>query len=163
MKNIIVKITRNYKQAFFALLAAVIFMQAHGAAAQTTTAQKTEPASAAAKRALADIDYAKVGKIKDARMRKAYEQSYKALRAVAGNKSKSREAALIKEFDRTVKNLKALPQPTGGGMQECDNTYDLCMEQCKLINGVCEQCGWGQNLCYLVKLGIEMTKNPELP
>ena len=158
MKQTIVKITRNYKQVFLFLLAAVIFVQAHAVKAQTAPVQNTnsESASTAAKRALAKIDSRSFSKIKDARMRKALEQSYKALKAVADNKSKSREDRLIEAFDRTIKDLKTLPQPTGGGTQECDSGYDTCIEVCKNTPGSdCKQCGWGQNLCYLVKLAID--------
>jgi hypothetical protein len=136
-------------------------MQTLDVMAQTAAPQKMELKSAAsAKRALADMDSRSFSKIKDERMRKAIQQSHKALKAVASNKSEAKEAKLMEEFNRTITNLKALPQPTGGGTQACDKGYDDCILTCSNTPGAdCKQCGWGQNLCYLVKLGMEQAQS----
>jgi hypothetical protein len=163
MKQILVKIIKNYKTAFVFLLV-ICGMQTLGVNAQTALARGADlESSTVAKRTLVGIDSRKFVKIKDARMQKAVQQSYNALKAVANNKSKAREAGLMADFDRTIKDLKALPQPTGGGLQECDNSYALCIELCGETGFDCKLCGIGQNGCYLTKLAIEMTKDPNDP
>ncbi len=163
MNQIFVKMLKNYKPAFF-ILFVILGMQTLGATAQTAPARLAQPEPATeAKRVLTGIEARNFARIKDARMRKAIQQSYKALKAIADNKSKDREARLMDEFERTVKDLKAMPQGGGANLQECDDAYARCMEICKEIGSNCKLCGIGQNGCYLNKLAIEMTKNPNLP
>lgn len=161
MKQIIVNIVTNYKSALVILLVALIGLQTLVAFAQATPNENAELESAtAAKRVLARIQPRNFARIKDARMRNAVEQSYKALKVVAKNNSKAREAGVMAEFDRTIKDLKSLPQPTNNNFQECDDSYSRCMELCKLTGSDCKLCGLSQNGCYLNRLAIEITKNP---
>lgn len=164
MKQNITKIMTNYKLALVALLVALVAIQAPvfvaTVAAQTASAADEELKSALpAKRALTRVDERSLGKIKDERMRSAIQRSYKALKALASNKSPAREAKLVAEFDQTIKALKAFPQPDPTTYQQCDSQYEVCLEICKEIGG-CNMCGLVQNACYLTKLAAEWTKDP---
>ncbi len=163
MKRNIIKIMKNYKLALVALLVALVIQAASASAfvaAQTTSVENNELKSArSAKRALTRVDERKIGKIKDDRMRSAMQRSYAALKAVANNKSTTLEAKLVAEFDKTIKALKAFPQPDPTNFEACDNQYEICIEICKEIGG-CDMCGILQNECYYVRLAALWTKDP---
>lgn len=163
MKQILVKIIKNYKTAFV-LFFVIVGMQMIGVNAQTAPARNADlESSIVAKHILVGIDSRDFVKIQDANAQKAVQQSYSALKAVANNKSKAREAGLMADFDRTIKDLKTLPQPTAGGLQECDNSYTLCKELCVETGYDCKLCGISQNGCYLTKLASEAAKGPNDP
>ena len=166
MRNKLFSIVRHFKPALLVLFVALVAAQTSGAgagvAAQTAPARKAElETAAAAKRALAELGTRDFGRVKDARMRAAGLRAVAALKAVANNTSRAREAALVAQFDRSILNLKALPQPAGLGLQECDKSYETCIELCKRTGGDCKLCGIGQNGCYLVRLAIEMAQEKD--
>lgn len=167
--NNLLETAQNFKSALLILLVALVGMQtpAGEGFARTQTAQTTLSAelksSTEAKRLLADIGARDFKRTKDARLRAAAGRALDALKAVAKNTSKGREAALLAKFDRTIKDLKSLSKPTAADTRECDAHYTRCIELCKETGGNCELCGIEQNGCYLTKLSIEMTKDPNDP
>lgn len=165
MRNNLLLIVKHFKPALLILFVALVGAQTSGAsglgAPQTAPAQKAELETAAtAKRALTELGARDFARVKDARMRAAGLRAVAALKAVANNKSQAREAALVAQFDRSIRNLKALPQPAGLSLQMCDQYYDTCKEACK-ESGDCKQCDLGVNGCYLVRLAIEMAQEKD--
>ena len=158
-----------FKSASIILFVALVCGQAldAGALAQTQTAPTTLKAdlksSAEAKRALSNIGTRDFKRVKDARLRDATSRALAALKAIASNTSTAREATLVANFARSMKTLKGLAQPGSTNFEECDKGYELCIELCKETGGNCDLCGISQNGCYLNKLAIEMTKNPDDP
>ncbi|HEY9404541.1 MAG TPA: hypothetical protein VIQ24_17925 [Pyrinomonadaceae bacterium] len=169
MQKSIIKITNHFKLASIILFVAVIGgnMLDAGALAQRQAAPSTFKAelksSAEAKRALSGIDSRDFKRIKDARLREASSRALAALKAIANNNSAAREATLAANFARSIKTLKTLAQPNSTAIEECDKGYERCIELCKETGGNCDLCGISQNGCYLNKLAIEMTKNPDDP
>lgn len=166
MRNKLFSIVRHFKLTLLVLFVALVAAQTSGAsgvgAAQTAPARKAELESAAtAKRALAELGTKDFARVKDARLRVAALRAVTTLKAVANNTSRSREATLVAQLDRSILNLKALPQPAGMSLQACDKSYETCMELCKETGGDCKLCGIGQNGCYLVRLAIEMAQEKD--
>lgn len=163
------KFAKHFKLASIALFVALIGGQAfsEGARAQTQAAPgalKAElKSSAEAKRALSNMGARDFKRVKDGRLRDAASRAHAALKAVANNTSSAREATLVANFARSIKTLKALAQPGSTAIEECDKGYERCIELCKETGGNCDLCGISQNGCYLNKLAIEMTKNPDDP
>jgi hypothetical protein len=150
-------IVKHFKPALLVLFIVLAGAQTPGAegygVAQTAPARRAElETSAAAKRALADLGSKDLRRAKDARLRTASLRAVAALKAIADNTSKAREAALVANLDRAILTLKALPQPPSMSMQACDSSYKTCMELCKETGGDCKLCGIGQNGCYLNEL-----------
>lgn len=165
MRNNLFSIARHFKPALLVLFVALVGAQTAGAGgpgtAQTAPAQRAGLASATeAKRILAELGTNDFARVKDARMRAAGIRAVAALKAVANNTSRAREAALVTQFDRSIRNLKALPQPAGLSLQMCDQYYETCKEACK-ESGDCKQCDIGVNGCYLVRLAIEMAQEKD--
>lgn len=169
MQKHMVTIVKNFNLPLVVLFVALIGVQTlntgGSAMAQTASARKADlESSVKAKCILAGLGSRDFKRVKDARMRDAGGRALAALRAIADNTSKTREAALADDFERTIKDLKALPgQPTAADTRECDQYYELCMEICKEIGSDCKLCGIGQNGCYLTKLVAEATKLPNDP
>lgn len=169
MQKSTIKIAKHFKFASIILVVALQGGQTFnaGALAKTQTASSTLKAeltsSAEAKRALSNIGSRDFKRIKDARLRDASSRALAALKAIASNNSKAREATLAANFARSIKTLKTLAQPNSTTFEECDKSYELCIELCKETGGNCDLCGISQNGCYLNKLAIEMTKNPDDP
>ena len=161
MRNNLFAIARHFKPALLVLSVALVAAQTSGAsgvgAAQTARRAELETASAA-KRALAELGSNDFARATDARMRSAALRAVAALKAVANNRSKAREATLVAQLDRSILNLKALPQPAAMGLQECDSSYSTCIELCKETGGDCKLCGIAQNGCYLLKLAIAIAQ-----
>jgi hypothetical protein len=165
VRNNLFSIAKHFKPALLVVFVALVAAQTSGASGfgtpQTAPARTAElETAAAAKRALAEIGSNDFARVKDARMRAAGLRAVAALKAVAKNTSRAREAALVTQFDRSIRNLKALPQPAGLSLQMCDKDYDTCKELCK-TTGDCKQCDWGINLCYLVRLSIDMAQEKD--
>lgn len=160
---------KHFKLASIILFVALVGGQVldAGALAQTRAGSGTLKAelksSAEAKRALSNIGTRDLKRVKDARLRDASSRALAALKAIASNNSAAREATLVANFARSIKTLKALAQPGSTNFEECDKGYELCIELCKETGGNCDLCGISQNGCYLNKLAIEMTKNPDDP
>jgi hypothetical protein len=169
MQKSIIKITRRFKLASVVLFLALSSGQTLdvNAFAKTQVASTTVKAdlksSAEAKRALSDIGSRDFKRVKDARLRDASTRALAALKAIANNTSKAREATLAANFARSINTLKKLAQPNSTTIEECDKGYERCIELCKETGGNCDLCGISQNGCYLTKLAIEMTKNPQDP
>jgi len=167
--NSLSETAKNFKSALLILLVVLGGGHALGARAfaQTQTAPTALKAelksSTEAKRVLADIGSRDFKRAKDARLRAAANRALDALKAVAKNTSPEREAILLDKFDRTMKDLKSLSKPTAADTRECDAHYERCLEICKEIGSNCKLCGIEQNGCYLTKLSIEMTKDPNDP
>jgi hypothetical protein len=165
--NSFLETAKNFRSALLLLL--VLLGGGHllgsRAFAQTAPAAlKAElKSSTEAKRVLADIGSRDFKRTKDAKLRAAAGRALDALKAVAKNTSPDREAILLAKFDRTMKDLKSLSKPTAADTRECDAHYLRCIEICKEIGSNCKLCGIEQNGCYLTKLAIEMTKNPDDP
>lgn len=165
MRNNLLLIVKHFKPALLILFVVLVGAQTSGAsglgAPQTAPARKAElETAAAAKQALAELGSNDFARVKDARMRAAGLRAVAALKAVANNTSRTREAALVTQFDRSIRNLKALPQPAGLSLQMCDKSYETCKELCK-ESGNCKQCELGINGCYLVRLAIEMAQEKD--
>jgi hypothetical protein len=160
------KFAKHFKLASIILFVALVGGQTlnTGALAQTQagpSAIKAElKSSAEAKRALANMGTRDFKRVKDAKLRDASSRSLAALKAIANNTSRAREATLVANFARSIKNLKTLAQPNSTSIEECDKGYERCIELCKETGGNCDLCGISQNGCYLTKLAIEMTKDP---
>ena len=169
MQKSMSKIVKSFKLASLILFVALVGAQplGTGARAQTQAAASTVRAelasSAEAKRALSDIGTRDFKRVKNSRLRDASTRALAALRALANNTSRAREATLAANFARSVKTLKGLAQPGSTSIEECDKGYERCIELCKETGGNCDLCGISQNGCYLTKLAIEMTKNPQDP
>ena len=165
LKNI-AKIAKRFRLASLMLFVALVGGQTLDAAAlaRTQAAPSTLKAelksSVEAKRVLSDIGTRDFKRVKDAKLRDASSRSLAALKAIANNTSKAREATLVANFARSIKTLKGLAQPGSTTFEECDKGYELCIELCKETGGNCDLCGFGQYGCYLNKLAIEMTKDP---
>ena len=165
MRNNLFSLAKHFKPALLVLF--VAFVAAHTSVAGGAGAPQTAPVrkaeletAAAAKRTLAELGSNDFARVKDSRMRAAGLRAVAALKAVANNNSRAREAALVAQFDRSIRNLKALPQPAGLSLQMCDQYFDTCKEACK-ESGDCKQCDLGVNGCYLVRLAIEMAQEKD--
>lgn len=169
MRENVSKIVGRFSSASVILFVMLVCGHAliSGALAKTQGAASTLKAdlesSAEAKRALANIGLRNFKRVKDAKLRDASTRALAALKAIANNTSKAREATLAANFARSIKTLKALAQPGSTSIEECDKGYERCIELCKETGGNCDLCGISQNGCYLTKLAIEMTKNPNDP
>jgi hypothetical protein len=169
MQKSIINITKHFKPASLILFLALVGAQTInvGAFVKTQDASTTLKAelksSAEAKRALSNIGTQDFKRVKDARLRNASTRALAALKAIANNTSQAREATLAANFARSIKTLKTLAQPNSTSIEECDKGYERCIELCKETGGNCDLCGISQNGCYLTKLAIEMTKNPNDP
>lgn len=169
MQKIIVNIAKHFKLASIILLVALVGGQMFnaGALAQTQAASSTLKAelksSAEAKRALSNMGSRNFKGVRDARLRDASSRAHAALKAIAGNTSKAREATLLANFARSIKTLKGLAQPGSSSFEACDNDYERCIEICKEIGSDCNLCELGINGCYLNKLTMEMSKDPLEP
>jgi hypothetical protein len=169
MQQSIFKIKKHYKPASFVLFLALVgglalnvgaFVNAQVA---STTLKAELKSSAEAKRALADIGTRDFKRVKNAKVRDASTRALAALKAVANNTSKAREATLIANFARSIKTLKGLAQPGSSNFESCDNDYERCIEICKEIGSDCNLCELGINGCYLNRLAMEASKNPNDP
>lgn len=153
MQKNIFKIVKSYKLALIVLVVALIGVQTLNAGAvgipRTVPEQCELESSGVAKRSLAKLGSKDPNRIKDARARAAAQRSFTALKAVASNTTKAREASLIASFNRTIMDLKALPPHKNPVVEKCDNQYELCIEICKEIGSNCDLCSIGQNSCYL--------------
>lgn len=169
MQKNIIKFTKRFTLASIILLVALAGGQVldAGALAQTQAAPSTLKAelksSAEAKRALSDIGARDFKRIRNARLRDASSRSLAALKAIAANTSKAREATLVANFARSIKTLKGLAQAGSTNFEACDNDYERCIEICKEIGSDCNLCDLGLNGCYLNKLTMEMSKDPNDP
>jgi hypothetical protein len=169
MSKNIIEIAKHFKPASLILFIAVIGGQMLnvGAAAQTQAASSTLKAelksSAEAKRALSNIGTRDFKRIKNVRVREASSRALAALKAIANNTSRAREATLTANFARSIKTLKGLAQSGSTNFEACDNDYERCIEICKEIGSDCNLCELGQNGCYLNKLTMEMSKDPNDP
>lgn len=167
--NNFLEIAKNFKSALLILL--VVLGVGHTLGSRAFAQTQTAPAalkaelksSTEAKRVLADIGARDFKRAKDARLRAAAGRALDALKAVAKNTSPEREAILLAKFNRSMKDLKSLSKPTAADTRECDAHYTRCIEICKEIGSNCELCGIEQNGCYLTKLSIEMTRDPNDP
>ncbi len=159
--NYSTKIAKNFKLALATMLVALVGLQAFTmgsarsfAAPQAKPAQTGElPSATEAKRALARISSANIAKIKDARQRDAVQRGYDAIKAVANNNSKEREAALIADVHRTALVLRGLPQPKGAAIHKCEQTYEHCKELCGRNGGDCKLCDLGNDMCFISEWG----------
>jgi hypothetical protein len=154
MQTNIVKIVKSFKIASLVLFVALTGAQTLNAGSfGKTPARGAELETATeAKRALANLGSQDFKRVKDARLREAAVRALDALKAVARNTSKAREAALVAEFARSIGVLKGLPQPTAMSLQMCDESYKRCAELCRLTGANCDLCGISQNGCYLNEL-----------
>jgi hypothetical protein len=170
--NNFIKAGKNFKLALVAVLLAFVGVLATGTSytrsfaaiqtaggAQASGEQKT--AVAAAKRGVAEIDPRSFAKIKDARKRSMAQRSYNALKAIADNTSKPREASLIANFNRTIGVLKAAP-PKTATFEACDRGYEFCKENCA-TDFSCEFCQIVNGDCYLVQWAAYYAKEDALP
>lgn len=170
MQKNIVKIAKHLRPASLILFVAlVVGGQTLNVAAytQTQAASATVRAdlksSAEAKRVLSEIGARDFKRVKDARLRVAATRALAALKAIAGNNSTAREATLVANFARSIKTLKGLAQPGTSNFESCDNDYERCIEICKEIGSDCNLCELGINGCYLNKLTMEASKDPNDP
>ena len=127
---------------------------------QASGEQKT--AVAAAKRGVAEIDPGSFARIKDAKKRSAAQRSYNALKAIAENTSKAREAGLVASFNRSIGVLKAWPPPRNANFEACDRNYEFCKENCQ-TNFTCEFCQIVNGDCYLLQWAAFYAKEDALP
>lgn len=163
---------RNFKLALVAVLLAFVGALATGmshtrsfAAPQTAggtqASGEQKTAVAAARRGVAALDPRSFAKIRDAKKRSAAQRSYNALKAIAENTSKAREAALIANFNRTIGVLKASP-PKNASFEACDKNYDFCKESCA-TDFSCEFCQIVNGDCYLNQWAAFYSKEDALP
>jgi hypothetical protein len=123
------------------------------AAQETTLAQKEESATEAARREfsrLPSTSSARLAAIKDAKLRSLAQRAFKAMKALADNHSKEKEAALVKEFDQAY---LALFNPTQkGGYQTC--TFK-CKSDAQKCQGACKKrfcgCKLGGFACFVAE------------
>ncbi len=169
MKISIIKFTKHRKAASFILFLVLAGGPALNAGAfvnaqvASTTLKAELKSSAEAKRVLADIGTRDFKRVKNAKMRDASTRALAALKAIANNTSKAREATLVANFARSIKTLKGLAQPGTTNFESCDNDYERCIEICKEIGSDCNLCELGINGCYLNRLSMEASKNPDDP
>lgn len=171
MQKYVVTIVENFKPALAVLFVAVIGIQSliAGSFAMTQTqgpsARKAElETSTEAKRALTGIGSQDFKRIKDAKLRDASVRALAALKAIAKNTSKDREAELADNFEHAINTLKALrpaSHSTAMSLHQCDASYDRCIELCKRGAGDCKLCGIAQNGCYLAKLAIDFAQEED--
>ena len=160
---------KHFKFASLILFVALVCGQTldAGAHAQTRAGSgvlKAElKSSAEAKRALSNIGTRDFKRVKDARLRDASSRALADLKAIANNTSTEREATLVANFARSIKTLKGLAQSGSTNFESCDNDYERCIEICKEIGSDCNLCELGINGCYLNKLTLEASKNPDDP
>ena len=165
MKKTMVNALRNLRPILFILFLALVGAQSSGAGGHTVA--QTAPArpaqvdiNAEAKRALDKIGSRDFKRVKDARLRAAGAHALDALKKLARNTSKAREAALLAEFNRSVDALKAAaPGPKTASLDACDHSYETCKELCK--NGGACQCEALNNLCYMTNLMIELVEGED--
>jgi hypothetical protein len=155
--NNLSKVVKNFKPALLVLVVALAGVQPLTAnsfgSARTASSPKTElPSATEAKRALAQLGSQDFSKVRDPKMRLESRQALGVLKAMASNTSKEREKELIAKLNRSILKLKGMPQPTKMSFEQCDATYERCIEMCKNGAGDCDLCGIAQNGCYLVKL-----------
>ena len=158
------RIASNLKAALLILMVVMVGLQTLGTAAyartQTAPARKGELASATeAKRILAKLGAENFSKAKDPKVRLESRKALGIFKAMAANTTKAREATLIAQLNRSIANLKALPQPRGITPQACDSVYERCIELCKEGAGNCDLCGIAQNGCYLNELAAAIGKD----
>jgi hypothetical protein len=169
MPKNICEIAKHFKLASLILFVALISGQTLniGALAQkqaASTILKAElKSSAEAKRALSNIGTRDFKRVKNAKLRDASSRALAALKAIANNTSSAREATLVANFARSIKTLKGLAQSGSTNFESCDNDYERCIEICKEIGSDCNLCELGQNGCYLNKLTMEASKDPNDP
>ena len=150
-----ITIARALKAALSALLitlvTALTFNADRFAAPQAAPMRGVELQTAAiAKRALAQLGDPNFDKIKETRARSAAQTSHLALKAVADNTVKEREATLVAAFSRAIENLKAAAgKPTAGFAEHCQNELDSCLELCRK-DGFCQPCDLKYGFCYLL-------------
>ena len=122
---------QKHIEKIFNLALVVLFLALTGAwdagafaQTQTPTATKTELESAAEpKRALETIGSQDFKRPKIAKLRDAAIRALAALKKLAKNTSKAREAALVADFDRTMEALKlVLPPAKSGGLEIATRT-----------------------------------------
>jgi hypothetical protein len=163
MRKNMVKPVKKSKPSLLVLLVVLLAVQTLNAGGlsltQTAPGQQAPPdVTAEAKRTLDKIGSLDLNRVKNGRMRAAIKRSISAVRSLASNTSKPREAALVANLARTVKDLKAL-QPKPATFEECDKGYEDCMELCKLTGGGnCDGCAGVNHLCYLMRLTIELVE-----
>jgi hypothetical protein len=163
------KFAKHFKFAPLILFVALVGGQTFNTGARSQT--QDAPAnlrgelksSSEAKRALSNIGTRDFKRIKNAKLRDASTRALAALKAIAGNTSRAREATLVANFARSVKTLKGLAQPGATNFESCDNDYERCIEICKEIGSDCNLCDLGLNGCYLNKLTMEASKDPNDP
>jgi hypothetical protein len=169
MQKNIVKIAKHLRLASLILFVALVggqtldaeaYAQKQAAPAKVKADLKS---SAEAKRVLSEIGARDFKRVKDARLRVAASRALAALKAIAANNSTAREATLIANFARSIKTLKGLAQPGTSNFESCDNDYERCIEICKEIGSDCNLCELGINGCYLNKLTMEASKDPNDP
>ena len=169
MQESIFKIKKHYKPASLILFLALVgglmlnvgaFVNAQVA---STTLKADLKSSTEAKRVLADIGTRDLKRVKNGKLREASTRALAALKAIANNTSKAREATLVANFGRSIKTLKGLAQPGSSNFESCDNDYERCIEICKEIGSDCNLCEIGINGCYLNRLTMEASKNPNDP
>jgi hypothetical protein len=156
-KNNLSKIVKSFKPGLLILVVALVGVQTLTAnsfvSARTAATRTAELASATeAKRALAQLGSQDFSKVRDPKMRLESRQALGVLKAMASNTSREREKDLIAKLNRSILNLKGMPQPKHMSLEQCDAAYERCIEMCKNGSINCDLCGIAQNGCYLVKL-----------
>ncbi len=125
----------------------------------TPTPPKTWDWAAESRRAVDTIGAKDFKRAKDRKLRDAGTRALAALKKIAKNTSKAREAALVADFDRAMQALKlVLPATKSGGLQTCDRQYEICMELCKETGGDCSLCSKANNVCYIMTLTMEQAQ-----
>jgi hypothetical protein len=155
--NKLSKIVKKFKPALLILVVALVGVQPLTAksfgSAKSASTRKAELASATeAKRALAQLGSEDFSKVRDPKMRLESRQALGILKAIASNTSKAREKDLAAKFKTSILKLKGMPQPQHMSLEQCDASYERCIEACKNGSIDCDLCGIAQNGCYLVKL-----------
>ena len=142
----------------FLVICALMFTSAVAAfsdlpnAGQTTTLAQ-ESATDAARREFSRLPSKsgeRLAAIKDAKLRAQAQRAYKAMKALADNGSKEKEAALVKEFDQAY---LALFNPTQkGGYQtctfKCKSDTQKCQGACKTRFCGCKLAGFA---CFVAE------------
>jgi hypothetical protein len=123
------KISNNFNRA----LIPIFFMLVTTLAGQfyAVNAQTAAPALESATRAreiLAQMDRAKIGRIKEPTARADLIRGYDALTAVAKNTSRTSEKVLLARVHTIALKLKDKdPQPAGINFADCQNKLDTCL------------------------------------
>lgn len=101
--------------ATLALLIGVGSFNSNSVASAQVGATAELPSATEAKQELAQIPVASIPRIKNASVREAAQQAVAALQAVANNKEKSREAALVNAANQGLNKLKAATTSQAAG------------------------------------------------